>query len=211
MSQKPSPQLWLQQAGLCSDGVCVGGLMSQYPLHPLRNNPVLHCVALVSYCREAWLAAGVWHGPQRPKSRAVLNFRRRVSLNKIHSCAMGWGGSYWKLNCSLTRQICTHMPSCKLFTKSTWYYSCCWSWCSHFVQLYLLVHTYHMCWYLLHLGGRRPRSGVELVYEKTWESVEFHQVYGLLEVFFCLTRETTDDVRGDGYTRYSKREAERKI
>lgn len=66
-----------------------------------------------------------------------------------------------------------------------------------------MVHTHHMGRYLLHPGSRRPGSGVELVYEKTWESVEFHQVYRLSEVFFRLTREATDYVGSNGYTRHS--------
>lgn len=60
-----------------------------------------------------------------------------------------------------------------------------------------------MCRYLLHLGSRRPGSGVELVYEETGESVELHQVHSLLEVFFRLTGEAADYVGSDGHTRHS--------
>lgn len=63
-----------------------------------------------------------------------------------------------------------------------------------------------MCRNLLHLGCRRTRSRVKLVDEQTGESVEFHQVQRLLEVFLRLTRKSTDYVCGDGYTRHPERE-----
>ena len=72
-----------------------------------------------------------------------------------------------------------------------------------------LSHTHHICWYLLHLGGRCTRSGVELVDEETGESVAFHQVYRLLEVFLCLTGKTADYIGSDGYTWDPKGETDR--
>lgn len=66
--------------------------------------------------------------------------------------------------------------------------------------------THYVRWYLLHLGCRRSRSGVKLVDEQTGEVVELHQVQRLLEVFLCLTRKATNDVRGNGYTRDSVRQ-----
>lgn len=66
--------------------------------------------------------------------------------------------------------------------------------------------TYYVRWYLLHLGCRRARSWVKLVDEQTGELVEFYQVQCLMEVFFCLTRKATNDIRGNGYTRDSARQ-----
>ncbi len=66
-----------------------------------------------------------------------------------------------------------------------------------------------MRWYLLHLGSRCTGPGVELVDEETGESVEFHQVYRLLEVFLRLTRKTADYICSNGYTWDPKKETER--
>lgn len=66
-----------------------------------------------------------------------------------------------------------------------------------------------MCWYLLHFGSWCTRSGVELVDEETGESVAFHQIHCLLEVFLGLTRKTADYICRDGYTWDPKREAKR--